>query len=121
MQSWIPFMVSLATVLSFANDGHDSTFEFPQIAGFGGIVRVPEAAEPARQGAKIVFDITVDSPPDALNKGLESVARYLNLNTQAGFQPADVKLALVLHGSTKAALNDAAYAKSPSDEESQLN
>lgn len=50
--------------------------------------------------------------PDELNKGLESVARYLNLNAEAGFKPADAKLALVLHGgATKAALGDEAYAK----------
>lgn len=88
------------------------TFTFPQIARFGGIARTPDAAEPPRRGAKIVFDIVADSKPDELNKGLESVARYLNLNSEAGHKPADVKLALVLHGgATKAALVDAAYAK----------
>jgi intracellular sulfur oxidation DsrE/DsrF family protein len=102
-------LVSVATYGAVA-DG--PAFVFPQIARFGGIVRTPEAAEPPRRGAKIVFDIVADSKPDELNKGLESVARYLNLNAEAGHKPADVKLALVLHGSaTKAALNDAAYAK----------
>ena len=102
-------LVSVATYGAVA-DGPASTF--PQIARFGGIVQTPEAAEPPRRGAKIVFDIAADSKPDELNKGLESVARYLNLNAEAGHKPADLKLALVLHGSaTKAALNDAAYAK----------
>ncbi len=87
-------------------------FVFPQIAHFGGIVRTPTAAAQPRRDAKIVFDIVADSKPDELNKGLESVARYLNLNAEAGHKPADVKLALVLHGSaTKAALGDTAYAK----------
>ena len=87
-------------------------FLFPQVARFGGIVRTPDAAEPPRRGAKIVFDITADSKPEEVNKGLESVARYLNLNAEAGFKPADAKLALVLHGgATKAALGDEAYAK----------
>ncbi|QDU28530.1 DsrE/DsrF-like family protein [Anatilimnocola aggregata] len=102
-------LVSVATYGAVA-DG--PAFVFPQIARFGGIVRTPEAAEPPRRGAKIVFDIVADSKHDELNKGLESVARYLNLNAEAGHKPADVKLALVLHGSaTKAALGDTAYAK----------
>lgn len=112
MHRWIYLMTSMVAALSLADGKHDPTFEFPQIAGFGGIVQVPGAAEPARRGAKIVFDITADSKPKELNKGLESVARYLNLNAEAGFKPADVKLALVLHGAaTIAALNDSAYAK----------
>ena len=87
-------------------------FSFRRWRSYGGIVRTPDAAEPPRRGAKIVFDITADSKPEEVNKGLESVARYLNLNAEAGFKPADVKLALVLHGgATKAALSDAAYAK----------
>ncbi len=102
-------LISVATYGAVA-DG--PVFHFPQIARFGGIVRTPDAAEPPRQGAKIVFDIVADSKPEELNKGLESVARYLNLNAEAGHKPADVKLALVLHGSaTKAALGDVAYAK----------
>jgi intracellular sulfur oxidation DsrE/DsrF family protein len=88
------------------------TFVFPQIARHGGVVHLPKAAEPPRRGAKLVFDITADSQPSEVNKGLESVARYLNLHADAGHRPADVKLALVLHGgATKAALHDAAYAK----------
>lgn len=87
-------------------------FSFHRMARYGGIVRTPEATELPRRGTKIVFDITADSRPEELNKGLESVSRYMNLNAEAGFKLADVKLALVLHGgATKAALSDAAYAK----------
>jgi intracellular sulfur oxidation DsrE/DsrF family protein len=90
----------------------EPTFEFPQVAGYGGVVAIQGAAELPRRGAKIVFDITSDSKPEEVNKGLEAVARYLNLNAQAGHKPSDVKLALVLHGgATKAALGDTAYAK----------
>ncbi len=102
----------LVTVAAYGAVTDVPVFTFPQIARFGGIVRTPDAAEPPRRGAKIVFDIVADSKPDELNKGLESVARYLNLNSEAGHKPADVKLALVLHGNaTKAALGDVAYAK----------
>lgn len=85
---------------------------YPQVQRFGGIVRVPAAAEPPRRGAKVVFDITADGKSGELNKGLESVARYLNLNADAGLKRADARLALVLHGAaTKVALSDIGYAK----------
>ncbi len=85
-------------------------FSFPLIQGYGGVVTLPQATEPPRKGAKVVFDITADSKNDEVNRGLESVARYLNLNAQAGNATSDAKLALVLHGgATKCALNDEAF------------
>src|SRR5687768_5923911 len=77
----------LVSVVTYGAVADGPAFTFPQIAHFGGIVRTPEAAEPPRRGAKIVFDIVADSKPDELNKGLESVARYLNLNAEAGHKP----------------------------------
>ena len=102
----------LAGVAAYGAVAEGPSFLFPQVAGYGGIVRTPDAAEPPRRGAKVVFDITAESKPDEVNKGLEGVARYLNLHADAGFSPKDVKLALVLHGgATKAALHDSAFAK----------
>ena len=90
----------------------EPAFSYPLIKGYGGIAIQPDALEPPRRGAKIVFDITAESKPDEVNRGIESVARYLNLNAHAGHTPSDVKLALVLHGSaTRCALNDKAYAR----------
>jgi intracellular sulfur oxidation DsrE/DsrF family protein len=105
----------LSLVLSIAGpaallSGQDNSFSYPLIPGYGGVVALPEAAEPARPGARIVFDITADGEPDRVNRGLESVARYLNLNAQAGHRADDVSLALVLHGSaTRCGLSDEAY------------
>lgn len=111
MRGWSLIVAGLASAAAYgAVDG--PAFLFPQVARYGGIVRTHDAAEPPRRGTKIIFDITADSKPDELNKGLESVARYLNLNAEAGFKPVDVQLALVLHGgATRAALDDSAYAK----------
>jgi intracellular sulfur oxidation DsrE/DsrF family protein len=90
----------------------EPTFSFPLIEGYGGVVTQPQATEQPRKGVKVVFDITADSKPDEVNRGLESVARYLNLNAQAGNTASDVKLALVLHGgATKCALSDLAFRK----------
>ena len=112
MRGWSLVVVGLTSVATYGAVSDGPTFLFPQVAHYGGIVRIPDAAEPARRGTKIVFDITADNKPEEVNKGLESVARYLNLNAEAGFKPADMKLALVLHGAaTKFALSDSAYAK----------
>ena len=87
-----------------------ATLEFPTIAEFGGVVPLEKAAEPPRAGAKVVFDATPDGKPGEVNKGLERAARLLNLYGAAGLKPADVKIAIVLHGeATKSTLNDAAY------------
>jgi intracellular sulfur oxidation DsrE/DsrF family protein len=112
MRGWSLILAALASVAAYGAVADGPALLFPQVAGYGGIVSTPDAAEPPRRGARLIFDITADGNPEDLNKGLESVARYLNLNAEAGFKPADVKLALVLHGpATKAALSDAAYAK----------
>jgi len=85
-------------------------FVNPLIAEYGAVAEQPDVAEQPRKGVKIVFDITAEGKPDEPLKGLESVARYLNLNALAGHAPSDVRLALVLHGpATKGALSEAAY------------
>jgi intracellular sulfur oxidation DsrE/DsrF family protein len=83
---------------------------YPIIPGHGGIVPLPHAAEQPRKGAKAVFDVTADAKPDEVNRGLEQVARLLNLYGAAGLKAEDVKIAAVLHGEAdKAVLSDAAY------------
>ncbi len=105
-------LVGLASVATCGAAADRPSLIFPQITRYGGIVSTPNATQSPRRGIKIVFDITAESKPEELNKGLESVARYLNLNGAAGFKPTDVKLALVLHGAaTRVALSDSAYAK----------
>ncbi|WP_422928863.1 DsrE family protein [Singulisphaera sp. PoT] len=83
---------------------------FPIIPKFGGVVPVPNAAEPPRKGAKVVFDITADAKPAVVNKGLERVARLLNLYGAFGLKAADVTIAVVLHGeATKSVLKRDVY------------
>jgi len=112
MRGWSMIVVAFTSVAAYGAASDGPNFLFPHVENYGGIVRIPDAAEPPRRGIKIVFDITADSKPEELNKGLESVARYLNLNAEAGFKPTDGTLALVLHGAaTKVGLSDEAYAK----------
>jgi intracellular sulfur oxidation DsrE/DsrF family protein/precorrin-6B methylase 2 len=82
----------------------------PIIARYGGVVASPNAVEQPRSGGKVVLDVTADSRPDELNKGLDRVARLLNLYGAAGLQATDIKITVVFHGeATKTILNDAAY------------
>jgi intracellular sulfur oxidation DsrE/DsrF family protein len=83
---------------------------YPIIPNVGGVVSLPDAAESPRKGARVVFDITADAKPADLNKGLERVARLLNLYGSAGLQASDVKVALVVHGeATKSVLSHDVY------------
>ena len=78
----------LAVVFTSFLRADEPTLEYPLIQGYGGVARIDQAAELPRKGAKIVFDISTDVKPDEVNRGLESVARYLNLcapsRSQAG-------------------------------------
>ena len=82
----------------------------PIISNHGGVLPRPKAVEQPRAGAKVVFDVTADAKPTDVNKGLDRVARLLNLYGVAGLKGQDVKITIVLHGeATKSVLNDAAY------------
>lgn len=86
------------------------SLDFPIIAGFGGVVVLPNAVEKPHPGAKIVLDITADAKPSEVNKGLDRAARLLNLYGAAGLKASDIKIVIVLHGeATKSALNDEFY------------
>jgi intracellular sulfur oxidation DsrE/DsrF family protein len=112
MRSFAMLSLALGLFAAVSAQAQEPEFVFPLIRGYGGIAVQPAAAEPPQAGAKIVFDITADSSPVEVNRALESVARYLNLNAQAGNKATDLKLGLVLHGkATRCALSDAAYAR----------
>jgi intracellular sulfur oxidation DsrE/DsrF family protein len=98
--------------VSAPGEAKKSAMVTPLVPNLGGVVPLPKAAEQPRKGAKIVFDITADAKPGEVNKGLERVARLLNLYGAAGLKATDVKLALVLHGeATKSVLLDEAYSE----------
>jgi intracellular sulfur oxidation DsrE/DsrF family protein len=104
--------VALATAVAQGQSPPGKTgLVFPLVPGHGGVVPLPRAAEQPRKGAKALFDITADAKPGEVNKGLEQVARFLNLYGAAGLTAQDVKIAAVCHGDAdKAVLSDAAYA-----------
>lgn len=84
--------------------------QFPAIAGYGGVVALPNAVEQPRAGAKVLLDVTADAKPGEVNKGLERAARLLNLYQASGHKAGQVQVAIVLHGeATRVALKDDAW------------
>jgi intracellular sulfur oxidation DsrE/DsrF family protein len=112
MRICLVLTLALATAMAHGQSpSGDAGLVYPLISGHGGAVPLPRAAEQPRKGAKAVFDITSDAKPGEVNKGLEQVARLLNLYGAAGLKAGDVKIAAICHGDAdKAVLSDAAYA-----------
>jgi len=72
--------------------------QFPRVAGFGGVFPIDGMAEQPRPGMKVLFDVTTEAKPGELNKGLEVVARFLNLAALAGVRPGQLQVGVVVHG-----------------------
>jgi intracellular sulfur oxidation DsrE/DsrF family protein len=110
----LSLLLAVALVVA-VSDGQPSSgntgLVYPLVPGHGGVVSLPQAAEQPRKGAKAVFDITAAAKPGDVNRGLEAVARLLNLYGAAGLTAHDVTIAAVLHGEAdRAVLTNAAYA-----------
>ena len=104
-------VVLFAGMIAAMGTSAEKTKTPPQIEGYGKVTRFAEAPEQPRDGSKIVVDLTAGGPPDQLNKGLEKVARFVNIYSQTGKLPAHAQICVVLHDeATGLSLNDSAYA-----------
>jgi intracellular sulfur oxidation DsrE/DsrF family protein len=86
----------------------------PVIEGYGEVAsRVKQTYPvPKDQHFKVAFDIGNQSEAGQLNRGIESLARFLNMHAAAGVNPDNIKLALVVHGKAVFdVLNDDAHFK----------
>jgi len=85
----------------------------PVIADYGPVYEVPDNAFELSQNQthKVLFDVAGGKRDrGALNRRLETVARFLNMHARSGVDPDQLKLAVVMHGgSSFDALSDAAY------------
>jgi intracellular sulfur oxidation DsrE/DsrF family protein len=107
-------------VVAVATSACGGTEDLPPIAAKGpviedygavydveGAVRIADPSE----GLRAVFDVA-EAPDDVdeLNERIDTVARYLNLHARNGFDRANTRAAVVLHGSAaRSALGDAAH------------
>ncbi len=88
------------------------TYSNPVVKRYGKVVQLPNAAQQPRDGSKICVDVTKGGEPGELNSAIEKVAKFVNIYHGAGKRPAELRLAVVLHGdATLAALNGDVYAK----------
>jgi intracellular sulfur oxidation DsrE/DsrF family protein len=73
----------------------------PVIQSAGAVYAVEDADFPTETGPrKVLFDVAVGATdPADVNARLETLARYLNMHAQAGVDPGDMQLAVVVHGS----------------------
>ena len=84
----------------------------PAIEGFGPVYQVENPDFDTPMGEyKVVFEVAVGADdPGELNSHIVSLARFLNMHTQAGVPRENLKLALVLHGTAaKDALDHVGY------------
>ena len=110
-----PYVLPLLLITStlFADDATDEPMLGPLIEGYGPTYPIDDRDVPLAEGFvyKAAFD-AADYPgePDALNRTLVSVARFMNMHARNGVPRENMDLAVVVHGSAlKALLDDNAY------------
>ncbi|MFN3990469.1 MAG: DsrE family protein [Erythrobacter sp.] len=71
----------------------------PVLPVFGPHAPVPGmAALPENARFAIAFDVSAPAAEGAANRGFENAARFLNMHAAAGVAPANIRLAVVVHG-----------------------
>lgn len=92
-------LLAALSVASAAHAGLDDFTKGPAIADYGPVARVPDAEPlPAGVSFKVMFDVSKKAEEGKLNSGLESAARFLNMQVAAGVPEENIKLAIVVHG-----------------------
>ncbi|MFP2994634.1 DsrE family protein [Spongiivirga sp. MCCC 1A20706] len=87
----------------------------PIIKAYGAVKKIenPDYKTDTAATFKVVFDV-MDTPNDlnAINKKIETAARFLNMHAQAGVPKEQLKVALVVHNkASKDIITDKAYKK----------
>lgn len=106
----------LATALTCTAAAHADQTDFragPLIEAFGPAAKIDsDLTIPGDTIFEVSFDVAKQAEPGALNRNLESAARFLNMHVAAGLRPAQLKLAIVVHGgASKDLLSADAYEK----------
>jgi intracellular sulfur oxidation DsrE/DsrF family protein len=83
------------------------------IEGYGDFKQVKDTDFITPKKLKVVFDVYISNEEnDGVNKGINTVARFLNMHYDAGVKLKNIKAALVIHGSAgKDILTHTAYDK----------
>ena len=94
------FMVALLPGGQAAGQALGPRVEGPVIQSAGAVYTVADPDFPTDMGPrKVLFEVALGAgDPAELNPRLETLARYLNMHAQAGVDPDDMELAVVVHG-----------------------
>lgn len=109
------FLLFLSSFIFQANVFAQTKESGPIIQNYGKVWKIENTdykLETSKE-YKAVFDI-MNSPesPDALNRSIETAARFLNMHAQSGIPAAQLKVAIVVHNkASKDVINNAAYQK----------
>ena len=105
-------MKTLVIALSLAASLAASPSFAQAVSGFGGFKPLPEAGEqpdPSRV-YRVIFDVSQGGADDRPLKGLDRVARLVNMLAAGGVDADHRQIVVVLHGAaTPAVLSDAAW------------
>ncbi|MDZ7716550.1 MAG: DsrE family protein [Balneolaceae bacterium] len=88
--------------------------KFPIVKNYGGIYEVPNAVMPDQEiKYKLVIDLKSAQPDkNKINRGLNNVARMMNLHGLGGISKENLNVVVVAHGgATEAILDNGAYVK----------
>ncbi|MFY0690224.1 MAG: DsrE family protein [Cyclobacteriaceae bacterium] len=103
---------SVAVLCMLCFSLHAQTLESPLIPDYGKIWDVPNAIKP---DSSLVYKIAIDlktrvSEPQKVNRGLDNVARMINLHAVGGINSENIKVAVAVHGgATSIILNNDGY------------
>ena len=67
--------------------------EFGPVATVEQDMEIPEGTE-----FRVAFDITQAATPGEMNRTLVSAARFINMHAEAGVNPENIQIAIVVHG-----------------------
>ena len=104
----------LLIIMSFCFYVHLSAQEakFPIVDGFGGIYEIPGSTQPDTEiRYNIVIDLKTNQPEkEAVNAGLNNVARMMNLHGLGGVSKENMSVSVVVHGlATETILTNEGY------------
>ena len=93
-------LMAVISVLSagYALAGPEDFKTGPVIEAFGPVASVPGASVEAGTGFKVAFDVADAADASAINRRLESAARFLNMHAAAGVPAENIEIAVIVHG-----------------------
>jgi len=105
-------LVSLVLAVPAAAQDMSAFKPGPVFPTFGPHAPVEETMErPADATYKVAFDVSTPAEDGKASRGIESAARFINMLAANGTDPADIKVAVVIHGKASLdLLHDEAWA-----------